>query len=148
MMVQNNLHEIINQLKSKLDMIVSFYNIKLIYVFGSYAKDKNSKNSDLDIAVLLDGKYNPIIKLNIIGDLVEIFNRDDIDLVILNDANSVLKHQIIKHGKVLYSDSEETKVSFEVKALKEYMDMEYFRKTQMRYINQWFQTVEDEKPYD
>lgn len=147
-MVQKDLHEIINQLKSKLDMIVSFYNIKLLYVFGSYAKNKNNKKSDLDIAVLLDSQYDPIIKLNIIGDLVEIFNREDIDLVILNNANPVLRHQIIKHGKVLYMDSEETKVNFEVKSLKEYMDMEHFRKTQMKYINQWFRTLEDEKSYD
>ncbi|SHJ54540.1 type VII toxin-antitoxin system MntA family adenylyltransferase antitoxin [Paramaledivibacter caminithermalis] len=147
-MAQKNLCEIRNKLKPKLNRIVSFYNIKLMYVFGSYAKDKNNKNSDLDIAVLLEKEYNPIVKLNIIGDLVEIFKRDDIDLVILNDANPVLRHQIIKHGKILYEDSEETKVNFEVKVLKEYMDMEHFRKTQMKYINQWFHTLEDEKLYD
>lgn len=147
-MIQDNLYEIKNQLKTKLNSIVSAYNIKLLYIFGSYAQNKNNKNSDLDIAVLLEDGYNPIIKLSIIGDLVGIFKRDDIDLVILNNANPVLRHQIIKYGKILYEDREETKVNFEVKALKEYMDMEHFRKTQMKYINEWFHTLEDEQPYD
>lgn len=101
-MGQKNLDEIRSQLKSKLNMLVSFYNIKLIYVFGSYAKNKSNRKSDLDIAILLEDGYNPTIKLNIIGELVDIFNRNDVDLVILNSANPVLKHQIIKHGIVLY----------------------------------------------
>ncbi len=147
-MGQKNLDEIRNQLKSKLNMLVSFYNIKLLYVFGSYAKNKSNKKSDLDIAILLEDGYNPTIKLNIIGELVDIFNRDDVDLVILNNANPVLKHQIIKHGIVLYEESEETKVYFEVRVLKEYMDMEHFRKTQMKYVKEWFHALGDGKTYD
>lgn len=147
-MAQKNLHEVKKKLETKLNTIVSVYNIKLLYIFGSYAKEQNNEKSDLDIAILLGDGYNPMSKLNIIGELIDIFNRDDIDLVILNDANPVLKHQIIKYGKVLYMDSEETKVNFEVKVLKEYMDMEHFRKTQMKYVNQWFDVVEDEKRYD
>ena len=147
-MGQKNLDEIKNQLKSKLNMLVSFYNIKLLYVFGSYAKNKSNRKSDLDIAILLEDGYNPTIKLNIIGELVDIFNRDDVDLVILNNANPVLKHQIIKHGIVLYEESEETKVHFEVRVLKEYMDMEHFRKTQMKYVKEWFHALGDGKTYD
>lgn len=147
-MGQKNLDEIKNQLKSKLNMLVSLYNIKLLYVFGSYAKNKSNRKSDLDIAILLEDGYNPTIKLNIIGELVDIFNRDDVDLVILNNANPVLKHQIIKHGIVLYEESEEIKVNFEVRVLKEYMDMEHFRKNQMKYVKEWFHALGDGKTYD
>jgi hypothetical protein len=49
----------------------------------------------------------------------------------------VLKHQVIKYGKLIYMEDEMVKVMFESRVQKEYMDMEYFRNTQMHYINQW-----------
>jgi uncharacterized protein len=113
------------------------YDIKLVYIFGSYAKGTNSDKSDIDIAFLLGDVYNPLDKLSLLGELCDILKSDDIDLVILNSANSVLKHQVIKYGKLIYKETEELKVYFEVRVLKEYMDMDYFRKTQMYYINEW-----------
>lgn len=136
-MVQKDLNEVVNILKNNLNDLLEKYDIKLIYIFGSYAKGKNDKNSDLDIAVLLEKGYNPLDKLSLIGDFTDIFKRDDIDLVILNDANPVLEHQVIKYGKLAYMKDEDTKVFYEVRVLKEYMDMEYFRNTQMKYIRQW-----------
>jgi len=136
-MIQKDLNEVISILKNNLNALLEKYNIKLIYIFGSYAKGKNDKNSDLDIAVLLEKGYNPLDKLSLIGDFIDIFKRNDIDLVILNDANPVLEHQVIKYGKLVYMKDEDTKVFYEVRVLKEYMDMEYFRNTQMEYIRQW-----------
>ncbi|BDR66051.1 type VII toxin-antitoxin system MntA family adenylyltransferase antitoxin [Clostridium tetani] len=138
-MLQNNLKEVIDILDNNIEKLVEDYGIKLLYIFGSYAKGKNNKNSDLDIAVLLDENYNPMDKLRLIGDLTLIFKRDDIDLVILNSASPVLRHQIIKYGKLVYMEREETKVFFEVKVLNVYMDMEPFRRTQMKYINEWIE---------
>jgi len=136
-MIQKDLNEVISILKNNLNALLEKYNIKLIYIFGSYAKGKNDKNSDLDIAVLLEKGYNPLDKLSLIGDFIDIFKRNDIDLVILNDANPVLEHQVIKYGKLVYMKDEDVKVFYEVRVLKEYMDMEYFRNTQMEYIRQW-----------
>ncbi|SQB34204.1 type VII toxin-antitoxin system MntA family adenylyltransferase antitoxin [Clostridium cochlearium] len=138
-MLQNNLKEVINILDNNIEKLVEDYGIKLLYIFGSYAKGKNTEDSDLDIAVLLDENYNPMDKLSLIGDLTLIFKRDDIDLVILNSASPVLRHQIIKYGKLVYMESEEVKVFFEVKVLKVYMDMEPFRRTQMKYISEWIE---------
>lgn len=85
----------------------------------------------------MNNDYDPMDKLSLIGDLTSIFKRDDIDLVILNSANSVLKHQVIKYGKLIFMENEDIKVNFEVRVLKEYMDMEPFRRTQRTYINKW-----------
>jgi predicted nucleotidyltransferase len=138
-MKQKNIEELKELLTINLKDFVKNYNIKLIYIFGSYAKGSNNSKSDLDIAILLNNNYNPLDKLSLIGDLTSIFKRDDIDLVLLNSANSVLKHQVIKYGKLVFMENEDIKVDFEVKVLKEYMDMEPFRKTQMKYINEWIE---------
>lgn len=136
-MIQKDLCEVKDILENNLGTLIDSYGIKLIYIFGSYAKGTNGKDSDLDIAVLLEDNYNPLDKLALIGEFIDILKRNDIDLVILNNANSVLKHQVIKYGKLAYMQDEDIKVNFEVRVLKEYMDMEPFRRTQMKYIKEW-----------
>lgn len=140
-MTQKDLEAINKLFKDNLKSLLQEYDIKLIYIFGSYAKGNNNANSDLDIAVLLNNDYDPMDKLSLIGDLTSIFKRNDIDLVILNSANSVLKHQVIKYGKLIFMENEDIKVNFEVRVLKEYMDMEPFRRTQRTYINEWFKNT-------
>jgi len=139
--VQRDLKEVEEIFKRNLQYLKGKYDIKLIYVFGSYSKGTNTKNSDLDIAVLLGNGHDPMDKLALIGDLVSIFKRDDIDLVVLNSANPVLRHQVIKHGELIFEENEDVKVEFEVKTLREYMDMEYFRKVQMDVIKEWVKSV-------
>lgn len=136
LLIQRNFEEVKCILEKNINELVQKYGIKLLYVFGSYAKGSNNKNSDIDIAVLVDDNYKPMYKLNMIGDLTSIFKRDDIDLVILNGANPVLRHQVIKYGKIIYEESLEEKVIFEAKVLSVYMDMEPFRRTQMEFINE------------
>lgn len=138
-MNQKNLEEINKLFNDNLKDLLQDYEIKLIYIFGSYAKGNNNSKSDLDIAILLNDEYNPMDKLSLIGDFTSIFKRDDIDLVILNSANAVLKHQVIKYGKLIFMENEDVKVNFEVRVLKEYMDMEPFRRTQMKYLNEWIE---------
>lgn len=125
-------------LNNHIEKLVKEYNIKLIYIFGSYAKSTNEKGSDLDIAVYLGNESDSLIKLDILYDLVGILNRDDIDLVILNKVDEILKFQVIKHGKILYKESEYTRVIFESRVMSEYMDKEHFRNVQRKYGHKRF----------
>lgn len=136
-MKQKDLNEVILILNKNINLLKEQFDIKIIYIFGSYAKGKNNGNSDLDIAVLL-GDYTPFDKINLISEFVGIFKRDDIDVVVLNDANSLLKFQVIKYGKIVYMISEYEKVIFEAKTLDEYMDMEFFRKRQNQIVDMIF----------
>lgn len=136
-MKQRDLNEVISILNENINFLKEQFDIKLIYIFGSYAKGKNNKNSDLDIAVLL-GDYQAFDKINLISEFVGIFKRDDIDVVVLNEANSLLKFQVIKYGKVAYMVSEYEKVIFEARTLDEYMDMEFFRKRQNQIVDMIF----------
>lgn len=136
-MKQRDLNEVISILNENINFLKEQFDIKLIYIFGSYAKGKNNKNSDLDIAVLL-GTYQTYDKINLISEFVGIFKRDDIDVVVLNEANSLLKFQVIKYGKVAYMVSEYEKVIFEARTLDEYMDMEFFRKRQNQIVDMIF----------
>lgn len=136
-MFQKCFDEVKRMIVDNMDRLIEAYGIRLVYIFGSYAKGNNNEKSDIDIAVLLNNDYNPMDKLELIGELTSVLRREDIDLVILNSANPVLRHQVIKYGKLIYMESEDVKVDFEVKVLKEYMDMEPFRKVQMAGIKHW-----------
>lgn len=124
--------------QNNMERFVEEYNISLIYIFGSFAKETNRDNSDIDIAVLLNGDIDVYSKLNIFGALVDIFKIENIDLVILNNANEVLKFQVIKYGKIIYMESLYTKVMFESRTMSEYMDKEHFRNTQNEYSHKKF----------
>lgn len=132
--MQIDLQEVEKVLEPHLAKLVQDYGILLLYIFGSYATGKNNSNSDLDIAVLLKEPYDSMDKLSLLGDFTDIFRRDDIDLVVLNAVGPVLKYQAIKYGKKLYEKSEEVRVNFEVRVIKEYLDMEPFRRRQFEIL--------------
>lgn len=69
-------------------------------------------------------------RLKILDTLIDILQREDIDLVILNKVDIELQFQVIKYGKVIYMKDLLTKVLYESKVMSIYMDMEYFRNTQ------------------
>lgn len=141
----NNIEDIKATFKEHLDIFVKEFNISLIYIFGSLAKGDHGKNSDIDIAILINGEIDGYTRLNIFGALVDIFKREDIDLVILNKVNEVLRFQVIKYGEVIYMESLYTKVMFESKTMSEYMDKEHFRNTQYEYGHKKFLEIMNEK---
>lgn len=97
--------------------------ISAAYLFGSYARGANTPLSDVDIAVLLSETPKNLLEyhLHLINKLSSIVG-DNMDLIILNTAPPMLKHQIIKHGRIIYSRSERERVIFEAKAECEYLD--------------------------
>ena len=139
--MQRNINEVEKVLNKHIDKLVCDYGIKLIYIFGSYAKGENRAGSDLDIAIYFDNEVDGFVKLDILDELVGIFNREDIDLVILNNVDEVLKFQVIKYGKLVYMEDLVTKVTFESKVMSEYMDMEYFREVRNKYSHKRFLEV-------
>ena len=98
--------------------------IVLVYFFGSLARGQETSLSDVDIAVLLEDRPDDLLgfTLKLIDELSVILG-DRVDLVFLNEAPPLLRHQVIKHGRVIYSRSEEDRVRFEVRSEREFLDL-------------------------
>jgi len=93
------------------------------YLFGSYAKKTHTRRSDIDIAILLSETPKKLLEyyLYLMNKLSKILG-NEVDLIILNTSPPLLKHQVIKHGKIVYSQSEEARIAFEARAQSEYLD--------------------------
>ncbi len=93
------------------------------YLFGSKSRGLQTPESDTDVAVLLSNLPTDMLAyyLDLIDKLSKAMD-GSVDLVLLNTASPLLKHQVIKYGRVLYSRDEVARVEFEVKATKEYLD--------------------------
>lgn len=108
------------------------------YLFGSYAKEKPWKESDIDVAVYLKEDFykNGLERkefffnrqLELIEVISEAVKMNQVDLVILNQAPCTLSYFVIKEGILLFSRNEADRIKFEVKVIKEYLDYSYYLK--------------------
>jgi predicted nucleotidyltransferase len=68
-----------------------------IYLFGSQATGEAIATSDVDLAILVQGKIEPLRLWELAGELADIVHRP-VDLVDLRAASTVMQHQIVSNG--------------------------------------------------
>lgn len=86
--------------------------------------------TDIDVAILLMDQIKSDqfldYQLYFFSELAKRLGSDSIDVMILNQASLLLKLQVIKYGQILYSRDEKQRVSFETKAVMDYLDFKKF----------------------
>jgi len=105
------------------------YDLQLIYLFGSKATGRDSKVSDIDIAVLLNNREAYNLKnliLDLIFDFSRVFCSDKIDLVILSKASLAVQYNVISDGKILYELNSETRYNYEMNLISLYLDFKRY----------------------
>jgi len=92
------------------------------YLFGSYARGEQTVESDIDVAILLSEV--PEKMLEYYSQLAEEMSTalGAVSLAILNEGPPLLKHEVVKHGKLIYCRDEKARMDFEAKAEEEYRD--------------------------
>ena len=117
--------------KAMLKKIVAIfpeYQVSFAFLFVSEARGDTGPMSDIDIAFYFDSaldrqaRFNK--KLRIGAEIAKILGRDDIDIVPLNDAYSLLAHRILSQGKLIYCDDIKKEKEYEERAIGEYLDWE------------------------
>jgi predicted nucleotidyltransferase len=110
--------------------------VVLAYLFGSRAEGKAGPLSDVDIAVLLGPQVEREqwfqSQLDLTGELMSLFHRNDVDVVILNQAKPVIAYEVVRSGRVLYEAQPGLRVDCEVAVLRRYVDTEPLRRLQDR----------------
>ncbi len=96
--------------------------IHFAYLFGSFARGSTSPFSDLDIAVYLAGAELADKRMEILGDLIDIFKTDEIDLVILNTAPLTLRMNILLSKRLLADNAPFVRHAYESMTIRSYFD--------------------------
>jgi predicted nucleotidyltransferase len=108
-------------------VLAAIDNVRLAYLFGSRARHVARPDSDYDIGVLLDaasarGDRGAIVR-RLAGRLGNVVSAALIDIVVLNDAPPLLRHRILRGGRVLFQRSPEERVRFAISTIREYQDL-------------------------
>jgi hypothetical protein len=107
------------------------YPIIFAYLFGSRAKGKSTRLSDIDLAVLVDRKISRSerfdIRLRLTNDLSAITGTK-VDLIVMNDIPVQLAYEVIKHGKVILCKDRNAMIDAEIEILSKYLDRRYYDK--------------------
>lgn len=80
------------------------------YLFGSFARGDQRRESDLDIAVLTNRELAPLERFEAAASIARELG-NDVDLIDLRRASAVLRCQAVAHGKrIIGGDSREAAV--------------------------------------
>ncbi len=105
--------------------------IAAVYLFGSVAANEVGPSSDIDIAVLLDGRYldsSDDLRLELYADCCRVLKRNDVDVVVLNKTkNLFLLDEIVRNGIVLFEGNSELKEDFEGRILHDSIEFKQHR---------------------
>jgi len=122
----------IENIKKQLKPLFETYKDKIVfaYIFGSLAKGKLSKLSDMDFAFYV----NPVddlfdLKLALYADCSRLLNRNDVDIVVLNELkNLILADEIITRGVLIYDAEPNRRINYEIRIHHQAIDFKHQRK--------------------
>ena len=106
--------------------------VELVVVFGSVARGRSRRDSDLDVAVRCDGSAD-LDALYLL--LAPRFTTSLLDLVDLRRTGSLLAFQVARYGQVLYERDPGAFRSFQSLASRRYCDTDKLRRAQRRSIH-------------
>lgn len=126
--------------QSQLNQLFTQNPVNAAYLAGSLSSRTSFGHlSDVDIAILLMDQIKSDqfldYQLYFFSELAKRLESDTIDVVILNQASLLLKLQVIKYGQILFSRNEKQRVSFETKAVMDYLDFKKFDDIQNQALN-------------
>jgi len=99
-------------------------NVVFALLFGSHAVNKANKESDVDVAVYFKDPPQGIEILDYSTELTNVINKD-VDLVVLNTASPLLRHQVMKHGIRLVVKDRQQFIKFREDTIRLYQDYKY-----------------------
>ncbi len=114
-----------------LGSIFKFRPVLFAYLFGSRSKGRPRRDSDWDLAVFPSAGLSPEtrwnLKLELIDSLGTALKSDAVDLVMLDEASSLLCHRVLRDGELVFCRDPVAKVQFFVTTMQRYFDEQPMR---------------------
>jgi hypothetical protein len=114
---------VLQLLPKAVDYLELHPKVLFAYLFGGLVKGKLQPLSDVDLAVYLADSLSLYeIKLDILGNLIDILQTDEIDLIVLNTAELTLNMNILKNKKIIVNKDPFARHLFESLTMRKFFD--------------------------
>lgn len=105
--------------------------VAAVYLFGSRAGGGAGPSSDVDLAVVLRGGLDASERwrkrVDLLGQACSRLRTDAVDLVVLEDAPTVLGHRVLSRGRLLCDREPGRRVRVAEQIMRRYLDEAYLR---------------------
>ena len=124
--------------------------VQFAVLFGSLAKGTANKLSDVDVAVMIAPQFEDTTPYGyhatLTADLMQELRRNDVDVIMLDEAPILLKHQILRYGKFIHIRDMQARIKFQVDTLNQYEDFKALSRVHEEASRQrWSKLVNTEK---
>ncbi|OGL42230.1 MAG: hypothetical protein A2161_06670 [Candidatus Schekmanbacteria bacterium RBG_13_48_7] len=122
-------HDLLALIPCLIAKIRTDTDIAAIYLFGSRATGKTGPLSDIDLAYLIEPKYDQHRMfekhIELINITTECLSTDEVTVLILNEVPLPIKYEVICNSNLIYDVKPGYRQLFEVFVIKEYLDFRY-----------------------
>lgn len=109
--------------------------VRLVYLFGSTARGEAGPESDIDLAVVLEERPDWERERGLRARVASAGGAP-VDLVILNDAGVVARHEVVTGGRCLFARDVREQAEFEIQAISQYLDFQPVLRLQDQYLRE------------
>lgn len=120
--------------EKKLQPIARKYGLRFIVLFGSAARGRAHKESDIDVGVYAEKPLTFERRLKLWLELSQTF-KTEIDLAVLNHAEPVFGALVSRDGKLLYESKKYAWENWRSYKIRQYWDTKKFRDDLARYVS-------------
>ncbi|MDI6826470.1 MAG: nucleotidyltransferase domain-containing protein [Candidatus Aenigmarchaeota archaeon] len=98
--------------------------ILFAYLYGSFAKDEQRRESDVDVGVFLRGGFQggTFYEVELSLEIERRAGIKNVEVVVLNDKPLRFLNQVLRYGKLIVSNNERERIKFETFVTKSYID--------------------------
>jgi predicted nucleotidyltransferase len=121
-------------IEDKIENLIKYFrmrsNIVAVWIIGSYGTEHQREESDIDFAILFDKEIKILEEMSIAGDITEILNEENIEIVNLNKRTPItLQFRTIKEGRILYESDYIQVCDYIEQVIKQYQNSRYYIET-------------------
>ncbi|MFW6028869.1 MAG: type VII toxin-antitoxin system MntA family adenylyltransferase antitoxin [Halanaerobiales bacterium] len=128
------------KIKKRLLKVFDNYELTLLIIFGSYNSDNFNEDSDIDLAIKVnDSEQIRKNKKEILDKISSIFDHRDIDLILLNYAEALIKFKIACEGSLIYEKKKGLFQKFQIRAMSEHNDARKFYELDKKFMNDFLE---------
>jgi len=129
--------ELLAELERAARALAERFPVKLVVLFGSVARGRARRDSDIDVAILVDPKrFDLDMAATLLGEAEALFPPGT-NFALLNRAGSLLLWQVAKWGVPLYESERGLFHEFQIQAFRRYLDDEKFRRAEAEAVRRF-----------